>query len=357
VDVVAPRLHPADPSFEQIEALRIYRFRYLSEGKLLKEYRSTPPAVVGSYFFAGLYRALRVIRRGQCDIVYAHWALPMGLIGAAAGMATGKKLLVHVHGSDINVVAEKGGLYRLLTRFVLRRAEAIIASSEPLKELLVRRHGVEPRKVWTIPCGIDQQLFRPASRSRARALLGIPASKTVVLYVGDLLEAKGLTYLLKAAERLSGRNGKLLFALIGEGSLKEKLRREVVAKGLQNVICLVGSVANRQVPHWLNAADLFLYPSLCEGSPVSIMEALSCGTPVVATKTGGIPDMIEEGENGMLIEPASAGAIEETLRYLLANPHVLEGMRGALRARRPDFSLSRRAGEVLRILRMVADQD
>jgi len=191
VSVVAPLIYPADPHTESRKGVAVTRFAFGSKGQLLKEYGGTPVLMMVWYLFKGL---LATLSRGRgARVIFAHWVLPAGVIGAAASYLTGRPLMVFAHGSDICVYAEKSPLYRLLTRFVLGRARHVFAVSRDIRTRLVERFGVDPGMISVISCGVDTGVFHKPPE--------VPSTEgpLKVLFVGDMVPAKGVAELIEAA--------------------------------------------------------------------------------------------------------------------------------------------------------------
>jgi glycosyltransferase involved in cell wall biosynthesis len=176
--------------------------------------------------------------------------------------------------------------------------------------------GVSSSKLHVIPNGYDEQLFRPISKAYARGRLGLPLNKKILLSVGNLVDVKGHAYLIDAMSSISRRKNVLLI-IVGSGPLEETLRRRVKENKLDDIIMLVGGKRHEEIPIWINSSDVFVLPSLREGFPTVIPEAMACGKPVVATRVGGVPEAICSSELGILVPPKDpkslSWAIEEAL--------------------------------------------
>jgi glycosyltransferase involved in cell wall biosynthesis len=178
------------------------------------------------------------------------------------------------------------------------------------------RMGVDARKVRTVRNGCDPSVFHLADRSAARAQLAVDKEVELVLFVGRLDTKKGIGELLEAFASLASRRPNLHLAYVGDGPGSEQLRGKAKHLALEDRIILIGACSSQKVAQWLAAANVLALPSYNEGYPNVVIEALSCGRPVIATKVGGIPELVTE-KSGILIAPrdsrALASAIQEAM--------------------------------------------
>jgi len=220
---------------------------------------------------------------------------------------------------------------------LLRRTGAVVAISEAIAREAVAA-GFPAGKVHRIPHGIDMSEYAPAGaeekRSR-RGALGLPADRILITYTGRLIEGKGLETLFAALRSLADLPSWHL-VLVGSGSgqvisIEEKLRTDAEARELRGRVTFTGRVDN--VAAYLQASDIFAFPTLDEALGMSAVEAQACGLPAVASRTGGVPDIVEDGVTGLLVPPGEAGPLAEGLRALLSDPERRTRLAGAARAR------------------------
>jgi len=357
VAVVAPRVGDADPQLEDRWSILVERFTYPSRGRRLKEIERPSLFLMGFYVLSGLRLAFRVARRQRSDVVVVHWALPMGPIGALVALTLRLPLVVVAHGSDIHRYARTRGLLHIACRWSLRRARRVIAVSRALECELTEHLGVPTEKLFYLPMGVDGELFTPqvngAGQLEARRELGIEAECRALLFVGDLHECKGLSELSHAWRALRADRPDVQLWLIGDGPFSATLRSELAPWIEDGAVRLCGRVSQANLASWYRAADLFVLPSHSEGTPVSILEALSCGLPVVATRVGGIGDVVIDGKTGVLVPPRSTKALVEALSQLLDHDGSLARMRSSLLERPVDHSASKQAGQLRVVLQEV----
>ena len=232
------------------------------------------------------------------------------------------------------------GIVYLLARFrnaLLRRTNAVVAISEAIAREAVEA-GFPREKVHTIPHGIDMSDYAPVTPDRKgalRATLGLPADKLLVTYTGRLIEGKGLETLFAAIKSLADIP-RLHLVLVGSGqgqviSIEEKLRGLALAPALSGRITFTGRVDN--VAAYLQASDIFVFPTLDEALGMSAVEAQACGLPAVASRTGGVPDIVEDGVTGILAPPGEVEPLASGLRRLIDDPALRSRYADAARCR------------------------
>ncbi|MFL6629679.1 MAG: glycosyltransferase [Vitreoscilla sp.] len=278
----------------------------------------------GLTYFLGVWRTLRALRqRHGRFVLHAHCAYPDVVGAALAARALGLPLVATAHGSDIN----SSGRQRLLRpqiRWALRAARRVIAVSAPLADAVTELTGLPADRIACIPCaGYAPAVFHPRAageRARLRQALDIPTDTRLVLFVGHLVPVKALDVLLRAGARLRGDpsvGAHVRMVLIGEGTERDTLEQLTRALGLSDHVAFLGPRPQAVVADWIAAADLLALPSHNEGSPNVVVEALASGTPVVASRVGGIPDLVDDGVNGLLVPAGDAEQLATALAAAL----------------------------------------
>ncbi|MCZ6601796.1 MAG: glycosyltransferase, partial [Planctomycetota bacterium] len=344
--LLAPRIHRQDPPRERWAGIDVHRFPFISEGRLLKEYGRLPSLAGASYLVSGIREAAALAVRHSPDLILTHWVLPAGPIGLAASRLTGAPLVLNAHGSDINVYARQGRLFRSLAQRTLSAAAFTITASDSIRRQVVEEFGVPPGKVEVIPSGIDSAFLDGPPRDVAKKRIGIPEDSRLLLYVGDLTIAKGIPVAAKALEKIQEEDPSVWVCLVGRGPEGRRFA------GRDRVI-LTGALPNRELPTYFRAADIFLFPSLSEGSPVSVMEALASGLPIVASEVGGVPDLVRDGQTGILVPPGDPARLESAIRSLLDDDSSRRAMASAAVSRGRDHLAAPRARKVEEVLRRV----
>ena len=261
----------------------------------------------------GILPHLRALRRDfDFDLVDAHYIYPDGVGAVRLARELGVPCVLTARGSDINLLSR----YRLVRRQIrdaLGRADALVAVSGALAGAM-RGLGAEPHKLHVVPNGIDREIFHYGDPVQARGRLGLSADGNVLLSVGNLNELKGHALVVEAVAQLRACGVHARYHIIGEGEERPRLEALIRRLDLQDRVILNGSVANESLRPWYQAASLFVLASSREGWPNVLNEALACGLPAVATRVGGVPEIVRNGDNGLLVEERSDTAIATALR-------------------------------------------
>lgn len=249
------------------------------------------------------------------DLIHAHF-LENGFIGAYLKNLYNKPLIVTAHGGDVYDLPFRNYWYNSLARFVLSEADEVITVSKFNAEKLLSL-GVSSNKLHVIPNGYDERLFKPIPAAKAREKLGLPQNKKILLSVGNLVDVKGHTYLIGAISLVLRKKKDVLLIIVGSGPLKELLQSMVKKYGLEDHVMLAGGRRHEEIPIWMNASDIFILPSLQEGFPTVIPEAMACGKPIVATKVGGVPEAITSDYLGILVPPKDSESLSWAILEVL----------------------------------------
>ena len=280
-------------------------------------YISYPALPVLSRPFNGSVAARYVLphlERFQPDLILSYYIYPDGYAAILAGQRLGIPVILGAIGSDINRIPDR--LSARLTRTALREASFVLTVSEHLRAGAIQL-GAAPGRTRAVRNGCDESIFHLSSREGARTQLGLNPESEVVAFVGWLAPTKGLWELFDAVIRLLPSHPQLQLCCIGEGDLKSELEARAVAAGIEKHVRLLGSRSSTEVACWLTAASIFCLPSYAEGCPNSVIEALACGRPVVATRVGGIPELVDDAA-GILIPPRDSEALARALDQALA---------------------------------------
>jgi D-inositol-3-phosphate glycosyltransferase len=232
----------------------------------------------------------------------------------------------------------------LVEQRMMDKASAVVVSTEHEGDAIRSLYGRSHRNVKTIPAGVDLDLFRPMPKQAARAALGLNGDK-VVLYVGRLEPLKGVDILIEALSRLDDQTGIRLMVVGGslEGGELPRLKSWAEQLGLGASVTFTGSVDQSELPLYYNAADIFALPSYYESFGLVALEAMACGTPVVASRVGGLGTFVKDGLSGYLIPRRCPDPFAHRLDMLLANPALREKMGMAGRATALGMNWSRTA--------------
>jgi glycosyltransferase involved in cell wall biosynthesis len=269
----------------------------------------------GFSMFAGtLPQVWRRLRAANYDLIDAQFIYPEGLAAVMLGAFFKKPVVVSALGSDINVYPQLR-MIRPLVKEALKRADAVISVAQSLKDAMVEL-GCPAEKVRVIPNGIDPARFSRKPRLAARLKLGLAAGRPTILSIGNLTRNKGFHVLVDAVEPLRVKHPNIMLVVIGDGECRSELIEQIRSLGLEDNVQLIGARPHSELPDWYSAADLFCLASEYEGCPNVVLEALACGCPVVATRAGGIGDMVVSRALGRLVErtpEAFESALHEAL--------------------------------------------
>jgi phosphatidylinositol alpha-1,6-mannosyltransferase len=268
------------------------------------------------------YRALRD-RTCRGPVICGVW-YPDGLLAQAAG-ARPRVILAHGHELMPTKARWRREIWRKMLRFVCESADLVVANSEYTRKLVLE--GAPGVNALAIPLAVDHERFSPGDAQEAKRRFGV-ANKVVLSSVSRLQAYKGHDVVLRAIAASSERSRRnLVYLIAGKGPHQGELERQVTELGLAEQVRFLGFVPEDDLPDLYRASDLFL---LCtrevierqevEGFGLAFLEAQACGTPVIGTRTGGIPDAIEEGEGGWLIKQDDAAALSRFLSQLVDDP-------------------------------------
>ena len=212
--------------------------------------------------------------------------------------------------------------YNRLDKFALRLCRHVIAVSEKIKEELVKS-GIRRSRISVIPNGVSLVPVEENAalrRRKLRALLDIGSEEHVIGYLGRLSAEKGLIYLIEAVSQLFIATIRLKLIIVGDGPERAKLERKVKGAGLESKVVFAGF--QTETEEWYRVFDSFVLPSLTEGTPLALLEAMAAGLPVVASAVGGVPKVVSDGINGLLSPPGDAVALGDKIRVLIENPQL-----------------------------------
>src|SRR5262245_22613396 len=237
-----------------------------------------------------------------------------------------------------------------IERRVIRGADAIVASTEAERESLVEQYHAPTERIAVMPPGVDLDLFAPVERALARATLGLTGE--VLLFVGRIDPVKGLDTLLEALALLRGRPGLQLLVAGGAGSAlaadpDEAYLRALARKlGVADRVLWLGPVEQERLPLYYSGADVSVVPSRYESFGLVALEALACGAALVASRVGGLPSIVEDGQNGLLVPSRTPAEFASRIERVLDDPALAERLRAAARPSMTRFSWAATARRV-----------
>ena len=340
----ARALMAATPRAETRHGIELLHPRYL-----------LPPRVgqnVAPFVLAlGAWATLRKLQRDgfDFDLIDAHFFYPDGVAAALLARWFNKPLVITARGSDLNAFG-RDAWPRLLMQRAAAAAGASIGVCQALVDVL-QGWGVDPARLHVIRNGVDTDRFQPLPQACARAALGLQG-QPLLLSVGHLVPVKGHDLSLQALSRLVARFPAARLCFVGDGPLRGDLQAQAAALGLAARVSFVGAVPHQDLSAWYSAADALLLSSRSEGWANVLLEAMACGTPVVATNVGGTAEVLASPVAGRLVPALDPAAIADGLADLLNDPPD----RAAVRAYAEGFNWQETTHAQLRLFRDVLAQ-
>jgi teichuronic acid biosynthesis glycosyltransferase TuaC len=267
-------------------------------------------AIAPLLLFFWTLAAMRRLRRttGEFDLIDAHYLYPDGVAAVMAGKVIGKPVVITARGTDVNLIP-RYALPRWFILFAARGAAGIIAVSQALKDELVAL-GVAPSKIRVLRNGVDLDMFRPKDRAMARDALGV--NGPTLISVGLLIDRKGHNLVIEALTQLPTHT----LIIVGDGPERKALERLATKLKVDNRVRFLGRVAHQGLADIYVAADALVLASSREGWPNVLLEAMACGTPVVASNVWGNPEVVAAPEAGVLMSERSVKGVVDGVRAL-----------------------------------------
>ncbi len=299
------------PLSEIIDGVKVYHPRYPMIPKVSMRFHGRLMSFGIRNFIKKLYKEFAF------DLIDAHFIYPDCQAGVFLGDMLNVPVVVSARGSDIHEYLNYSGIKPQIID-TLKRAKHIISVCDALKSMMLDL-DIDGKKISVIPNGIDSNHFYILDKTKTRQKLGIDVNKYILLSVGALIPLKGHDFTIRAVAQLIKSNPNLRLYIIGSGPEEGRLKSLVDTLKLHTFVFFVGQVPNDDLIAWYNAADLFCLSSEREGWPNVLTEALSCGTPVVATKVFGTPEIVKNDSMGILVERSCEDISKGISRALLKN--------------------------------------
>lgn len=265
------------------------------------------------YFLKSYYFAKRLIKKNNYDLIHAWFGIPCGFIA----LLLKKPYIVALRGSDVPFYNPRFKIldklfFKQLSKIVWKNAKKVITNSEGLKELALKTSPHQ--KIEIIYNGVDITEFKPLPKRKTTEALKI-------LCVARLIRRKGIHYLIKALGKLKKYN--FILNIIGEGNEKENLKKLANNLGISKKVNFLGLIPHNQIVKYYQQSDVFVLPSLNEGMSNTILEAMSCGLPIITTEVGGAKELVTEN-NGFIIKPKSIFQLKKMILKYLKNPKLIK---------------------------------
>jgi glycosyltransferase involved in cell wall biosynthesis len=286
-----------------------------------------------AYVLAGLWAGLRLIRLYRPDIIHTHFAVPSGALAWMLSLLTGIPYILTAHLGDVpgGVPEKTEKWFRWLKPFtnpIWNRAKKVIAVSGHTRQLALEHYSVD---VEVIPNGADVTHLEPS-----KIELNTPPQ---LVFAGRFVSQKNPVAIVQILSQLQDLNW--YCSMLGDGPLFEDVKREIENTGMTERFELSGWVTSEDVLNHFSKSDILFMPSLSEGLPVVGVQALAKGLAIVSSRIGGFLDLVDEGENGYLIDVQDNSAFSKVLRELITNPELLLRLREASKQKSHQFDIQK----------------
>jgi len=271
---------------------------------------------------AALRGVVRLMRTERPAIVHGvlFWAYVIGTFAARRASVP----IVVASRRSLGIFKAAKPHYLWLERLTNRRTNLLVANSKAVKQDVIAREGVPAARIRVVYNGIDVERYERQASPQLRAELGIPSGVRVVAVVANLIHYKGHRFLLMAFQRIRASRAGAVLLLAGDGPCRPDLERQAAELGIVETVRFLGT--RRDIPELLAVSDVAVLPSLEEGFPNAVLEAMAAGRPVVASAVGGIPEAVVHGETGLLVPPGDPAALAEAIMDVLGDPPRAERM-------------------------------
>jgi len=266
------------------------------------------------WYATGALSLTRDVERYRADVLHAHFAAVGAQYAAGVHHWTGIPMTITAHRYDIFDLPPDN--YPQLASM----AAALVTISQYNRRYLVDHFGVADEKIRVIHCGVETDVFAPPEKPRGGG------GRCDILCVATLVPVKGHRYLLDAVSELRRSGVDCTLTLAGDGLERADLERRAAERGLGSAVRFLGFQTQDQVRDLMRVCDMVVLPSLSEGIPVCLMEAMSCEAPVVATSVCGVPELVTDRVTGLLVPPADAKAIAAAIRWVATHPVEAQAM-------------------------------
>jgi glycosyltransferase involved in cell wall biosynthesis len=289
--------------------------------KLKRGVYALAPFALGASF----QKMMQLTARKKFDLVHAHWVLPNAPAAALVAQFRKLPLVISMHGSDV-FMAEKNRAFGATARWCFDRAAWLTACSDELMQRALAL-GAEESKTELIPYGADAKIFRvaPADAQRVRAQLQLQNDDVMILAVGRMVYKKGFAFLVAALPEILARVPHARLVLVGYGDLRDELEAQAHALGLNGRVTFAGRVPRQEIPAYFGASDVVVVPSVrdeagnVDGLPNVVLEGMAAGKAIVASNIAGFPDVIRDGESGLLVPEKNPRALADAITQLAAD--------------------------------------
>ena len=268
-----------------------------------------------------IYKLYKLFKAHKVDIIHTH-AYSAGTIGRMSAFLAGVPVIISQNHS---VYDYYNGYYHFVEWLLSLITDRVICISDIVNRFANETQRINAKKLITIHNGINSEYTVSKKRTSClRKELNISVDHSVICTIAHMEEHKGIKYLLESASLLLESRKDITFLLVGEGALKEELKIHCTGLKIEKNVIFTGERSD--IPEILSLTDIFVLPSLREGLPLTILEAMACGKPVITTNVGGVPEVVKDGVSGILVPPEDPEAIHSAMNELLDDREKLKKM-------------------------------
>jgi glycosyltransferase involved in cell wall biosynthesis len=347
--------------YEEIDRIKVLRFPYFlplnlqrlyADGGIAYNFQRSFLAKVQAPLFviSELVSVALNIRRYQVNVINSHWLIPQGIVGAICRKIFKRAHILTIHSSEITLL-KSIPFGKIIAEFCLNNSDAIVSVSkhrfnavldlisEDLRDQMITKASI-------IPMGVDINSFNLESLDKSTTTRSSDSQFTI-LFIGRLVEVKGCEYLIRALKLIVDKISDINLIIIGDGPLNLQLKELTSDLGLEGHVKFEGYINHDSVPEYYAQSDIVVFPSIIdsagfeEGLPVVLVEATAAGKAIIATKTNGVLEVINDRQNGLLVDPKSPEQIAEMIELLYMDKDLCErlGTNAALSAKKYDWDV------------------
>jgi glycosyltransferase involved in cell wall biosynthesis len=364
VIVVTPNFGNSLPK-EEMDGVIVERFNHrvpmeFEYGKVAQAKKSLFTKIrgissMGVYILKNFIYTALLSKKYKADVIHAHWVIPSGFPALVAAKLIGKPCIITMHGGDVYFNEKEGYVYPRLwyikpfLKYTLRHATLLTAITVDCLRHAINA-GARNENIVVVTNGADLRRFSPGNTGGVAAIkkkYSLDGQK-MLFTCRQLIPRKGIRYLIKAMPFISQANQAVRLLIAGDGMERNDLETLIDKLGLNGKVFLLGWIPNDHLPHYYNASDIVIMPSLEEGFGIPAAEAMGCERPVVSTDAGGLVEVVQDGVTGIIVPKADEKALSEAVIKLLNDPDMAHRMGKAGReAAEKNFSWDQTAEKFL----------
>ncbi|MDO8740487.1 MAG: glycosyltransferase family 4 protein [Candidatus Woesearchaeota archaeon] len=350
--------------YEVIGGVKIYRFRYASDKYERIAYKNNMHELVikntfNKLIFLKLIRnfykkIIEIVQKEKIDIIHANWWVPCGIAAYLAFKKTKVPYIVTTHGTDVFIL-RKFKFFSFFARKIFKNAAKVNAVSNYVAKIVTDLLKINKNKIAVFPMPFDRNKFYPVKKGRNKI-------KTIFT-MGKLVKRKGVNYLVDACSILKDKKIDFKLIIVGKGPEEESLKEQIKNLNLEKNITIIPSVPHKELVKYYNDADVFVLASITdwkgetEAFGVVFAEALACKTPVIGTRTGGIPDVVIDGKTGILVEEKNPKQLADALIKILKNEKLAKKLaENGYKYVHENFTAEKIAGKTIKVYNEVVSR-